>query len=167
MVSGTMWIVALLLAFSACGSQTRMSVERRKDLVRDEFRRWELLGDERLIDESYAADCVWHAPGGLEMKGHDGLKKLMVMLGTAFPDKRYTLHDIIVEGDKAVARWTLKATHKGEYMGVPATHKPVTMSGIYIIRFVEGEQAEWWLEADFLGLMNQIGATPPTGAAGE
>jgi steroid delta-isomerase-like uncharacterized protein len=144
-----------------------MSVESHKEMVRNEFKRWELQGDETLIDECYASDCVWHAPGGQEIKGHDGMKQLMVVLGTAFPDKRYTLHDIIAEGDKVVARWTLRATHKGEYMGVPATNKQVAISGIYIIRLVEGKQVEWWLEADFLGLMQQLGAIPPAEKGGE
>jgi hypothetical protein len=40
-----------------------MSVESHKEMVRNEFKRWELQGDETLIDECYASDCVWHAPG--------------------------------------------------------------------------------------------------------
>lgn len=138
-----------------------MSVESNKKMVRDEFRRWELEGDVTLIDECYASDCVWHGPGGQDIKGHDAMKQLMVVLSTAFPDKRYTVNDIIAEGDKVVARWTLKATHKGEYMGIPATNKQVDFSGIYIIRFVDGNQVEWWLEANFLGLMQQLGVIPP------
>lgn len=81
-----------------------MSLEENKELVRNEFKRWELKGDEILIDECCTQDCIWHGPGGQEMKGHDEMKQLMVVLGSAFPDKRYTVHDIIAEGDKVVAR---------------------------------------------------------------
>ena len=77
-----------------------------------------------------------------------------------FPDKCYTLHEIIAEGDKVVARWTLQATHEGDYMGIAATREQVAMSGVYIIRFVDDKQVEWWLEADFLGLMQQLGVVP-------
>ncbi len=137
-----------------------MSVEENKELVRNEFKRWELEGDETLIGECYAPDCVWHGPGGQEVKGHEEMKQLMVLLGTAFPDKRYTIHDLIAEGDKVVARWSLSATHKGDYMGIPATNKQVTITGTYVIRIADGKQIEWWLEGDFLGLMQQLGAIP-------
>jgi len=137
-----------------------MSVGDYRELVRSEFKRWELKGDEALIDECYAPDCVWHGPGGQQIKGHDEMKQLMVVLGTAFPDKRYAIHDVIQEGDKVVARWTLHATHKGDYMGIPATNKQITLNGIYIIRMDNGKQVEWWLEADFLSLMQQLGAIP-------
>ena len=140
-----------------------MSLEESKQQVREEFERWGLKGDETLIDELYAPDCVWHGPGGQEIKGHDGMKQLMVVLGSAFPDKRYTIHDIVAEGDKVVARWALKATHAGDYMGIPATNKQITLTGIYVIRMADGKQAEWWLEADFLGLMQQLGVIPSMG----
>lgn len=84
----------------------------------------------------------------------------MVALGSAFPDKRYTIHDMVAEGDKVVARWALEATHKGDYMGIPATNKQIALTGIYIIRLEDGKQVEWWLEADFLGLMQQLGVIP-------
>jgi steroid delta-isomerase-like uncharacterized protein len=140
-----------------------MSVGEYKELIRNEFKRWELEGDETLIDECYAPDCVWHGPGGQEIRGHDEMKQLMVVLGTAFPDKRYTINDLIAEGDKVVARWTLQATHKGDYMGIPATNKQVTITGTYVIRIADGKQIEWWLEADFLGLMQQLGVIPSAG----
>jgi len=137
-----------------------MSLENYKELVRNEFKRWELKGDENLIDECYAPNCVWHGPGGQDIKGHDGMKQLMTVLGSAFPDKRYTVHDLIAEGDKVVARWTLQGTHTGDYMGIPATNKQISFNGIYIIRFENGKQIEWWLEADFYSLMQQLGVIP-------
>jgi len=137
-----------------------MSVEENKALVRNVFERWELKGDETLIDERYAADCAWHGPGGQEIRGHDGYKQLMAALGAAFPDKRYTIHDMIAEGDKVVARFTFRATHKGEYQGIAPTNKQVAFTGVYIIRMADGKDVEEWLEADFLGLMQQLGAIP-------
>ncbi len=136
-----------------------MSAEKYRELVIDEFKRWELEGDITLIDECYAPDCVWHGPGGQDVKGHEGMKQMMGAMGSAFPDKRYTVHDLVAEGDKVVARWTFTATHKGEYMGIPATNKKVSFTGIYIIRFADGKQAEWWLEADIAGLMQQLSVT--------
>ena len=123
-----------------------MSVEENKALVRSEFKRWELTGDLTLIDERYASDCVWHGPGGQEIRGRDGMKQFMASLSAAFPDKRYVIHDMIAEGDKVVLRFTFLATHQGEWEGVAATHEPVEATGIYVIRFADGSQMEWWCE---------------------
>ena len=142
-----------------------MSVEKNKALVRDEFERWELEGDETLIDERYTPDCVWHGPGGQEFRGRDGLKQLMAAVSSAFPDKRYEIHGMIAEGDKVVTRFTFRATHKGEWQGVAPTNKQVAWSGIYVIRMADGNHAEWWLDADFLSLAQQIGAIPPPAEA--
>lgn len=88
------------------------------------------------------------------------MKQLMKALGNAFPDKVYTIHDLIAEDNKVVARLSIEVTHAGDYMGIPATNKKISFTGIYIIRFENGKQIEWWLEADFTGLMQQLGAIP-------
>lgn len=137
-----------------------MSLEDHKELVRNEFKRWGQKGDETLINECYATDCVWHGPGGQEIKGHDEMKQLMIALGSAFPDKHYTVHDLTAEGDKVVARFTMQGTHKGDYMGIPPTNKRVALNGIYIIRIENGKQVEWWLEGDFINMMQQLGVIP-------
>ena len=88
------------------------------------------------------------------------MKQLMNALGSAFPDKHYTVHDLIAEGDKVVARFTMQGAHKGDYMGIPPTNKRVTLNGIYIIRIENGKQVEWWLEGDFISMMQQLGVIP-------
>jgi len=137
-----------------------MSVEENKALVRNAFERWE-KGDETLIDELYTADCVWHGPGGQEIRGQEGMKQFMTALGVAFPDKRYTIHDMFAEGDKVVTRFTFRATHRGEWEGIAPTNKQVAFTGVYIIRIADGKDVEEWLEADFLSFMQQLGAIPP------
>jgi predicted ester cyclase len=78
----------------------------------------------------------------------------------AFPDWHRTIEDIIAEGDKVVIRFTFRATHKGEYQGVPATGKQVKETGILIFRIASGKIVEVWEEADELGFMRQLGAIP-------
>ena len=62
-------------------------------------------------------------------------------------------------GDKLVTRWTIRGTHEGEFMGIAPTHKPFTLTGIVIDRFVDGKIVEEWEEADALGLMRQLDAS--------
>lgn len=78
------------------------------------------------------------------------------MLREAFPDIKYTVEDMIEEGDKVVARWTTQGTHKGTFMGIPPTGKQVTFSGIEIIRIKDGQAVEEWEEFDRARLMQQL-----------
>ncbi len=66
----------------------------------------------------------------------------------------------IAEGDRIVKRWTVTGTHQGELMGLPASGKQATWTGMTIYRFVEGEIMESWWAYDALGMMQQITASP-------
>ena len=74
-----------------------------------------------------------------------------------------TVEDLIAEGDKVVARWRARATHQGEYAGVPPTGKEVEFTGISVYRIGAGKIAESWTVEDELGLMRQIGAVGESG----
>src|SRR5205823_14624824 len=97
-------------------------------------------------------------PGGIE-----GSKQFIAMYLTAFPDVHFTVEDIIAEGDKVVTRLTVRGTQQGAFMGIPATGKQTTSTGIDINRIVDGKSVEHWLEMDTLGLLQQLGAVPAPG----
>ena len=82
------------------------------------------------------------------------------MYGVAFPDIQMTVEEQVAEGDRVVTRWSAQGTHEGELMGVPASGKQVTVSGITIARLADGKIQEEWSNWDGLGLMEQIGAMP-------
>jgi predicted ester cyclase len=84
----------------------------------------------------------------------------------AFPDEHTTFDNQIAEGDKVVSRMTSTATHTGEFQGIPAIGKKVTVTGIWIDRVVDGQIVERWGVVDTLGLMQQLGVVPPPGQAG-
>ena len=120
------------------------------------------------IEEYCAPDYVWHSPspGVFPDLDRAGMKQMMPAFFTALPDLHYTVEDLIAEGDKVVCRYTWRATHHGEYMGVPATGKVVTMTGIVISRFAGGKVVEDWRQADDLGLLQQLGAIPQMAQTG-
>ena len=66
----------------------------------------------------------------------------------AFPDMAMTVDDVIAEGEKFVVHWTAVGKYKGELMGIPATDKDVTVTGIAIDRFAGGKIVESWGEFD-------------------
>lgn len=91
----------------------------------------------------------------------EGTKAFFRMFIAAFPDLRLEAEEILVSGDKAVARAKATGTHRGEFMGVPATGNRVEVPLIDIIRFGDGGLAyEHWGIFDALGLTQQIGAAP-------
>ncbi len=86
------------------------------------------------------------------------------MLKSAFPDFHMNVEDVIASGDKAVARVKVTGTHRGEFMGIPATGRSATVKIIDITRFGDdGLAREHWGMVDQLALMQQIGVLPSAG----
>lgn len=82
------------------------------------------------------------------------------MFRSAFEDMALTIEDQIAEGDRVATSWTMTGTHTGDFSGVPATGRPVRMSGISLYRIEADRMAEAWVQYDQLGLMAQIGGLP-------
>lgn len=116
--------------------------------------------DIMIVDEFFTANWVFHFPGGEELHGPGELKQLLTLTFTAYPDLQYKIEDIIAEGDKIVARFTVRGTHKGDMMGIAPTGKQITGTGIAIYRLVEGKFVETWTIEDQLGVMQQLGIIP-------
>lgn len=117
-------------------------------------------GDFAIAEDIIGDDCVYHdGPPGL-LPGPDGVKEWAIIFRNGFPDIRVTEEAFVAEGDTVAARFVAQGTHGGEFMGVPATGKQVTISGINIMRIAEGKIVEHWLNMDALGLMRQIGSIP-------
>ena len=83
----------------------------------------------------------------------------------AFPDIHLEINDLVAEGNKLVTSWTAQGTHQGELMGIPPTGNSVTVSGIAIDRFENGQSVEHWELFDQMGLMQQLGVIPAPGSA--
>jgi predicted ester cyclase len=75
----------------------------------------------------------------------------------AFPDARFTVDDMIAEGDQVVTKKTFTGTHKDDFFGIPATGKPVTLQFVDIMRVRGGRNTERWLSMDQLSFMQQLG----------
>ena len=75
----------------------------------------------------------------------------------AFPDLVVTVHDQVAEQDQVVTRWSATGTHAGDFAGVPATGRRVTVTGIHIHRVRRGRLIEHWEELDLLGVLRQLG----------
>jgi steroid delta-isomerase-like uncharacterized protein len=132
-------------------------------------RLYELIsaGDIDGFGEHLADDFVEHEEGlpGLE-RSKDGVKQLFHVLRSAFPDLRMEPEDVLVAGDTLVARVRATGTHRGEFMGMPATGRSIDVQLIDIIRFADdGMAVEHWGIFDQMGMMQQLGAVPAPDAA--
>lgn len=79
----------------------------------------------------------------------------------AFPDMHMATEDVLVSGDRAVARVRITGTHKGPLGDMPATGRRIEMKIIDIIRFDgDGRAVEHWGIADELSMMRQLGVIP-------
>jgi predicted ester cyclase len=67
------------------------------------------------------------------------------------------VEDMIVEKDKAAARYIMRGTHQGEFVGVAPIGNRVEVTGIDIVRFERGKMVEHWPYSDELGMMQQLG----------
>jgi len=123
-------------------------------------------GDIDGFGDLLADDFIEHeeTPGLAPSK--DGVKAFFAMQRAAFPDMRMEPEDILVSGDKAVARVRVTGTNDGAMMGMPATGKHVDVNLIDIIRFGDdGLAHEHWGVVDMLGMMQQLGLVPTGPAA--
>ncbi|MEV6171610.1 ester cyclase [Streptomyces sp. NPDC051954] len=82
----------------------------------------------------------------------------------AFPDLQAHIEDIFGEGDRVAVRLTLRGTHKGQFLGIPATGRSVEYSSLELYRSVDGKLAEEWIASDLETLMKQLkGEETPAG----
>ncbi len=105
-------------------------------------------------------DYQAHMSGAEGPLNAHGWAAFMSELSTAFPDAQISIDGAVAERDTVASRWTITATHRATFQGVPPTGKAITMAGVDFSRVVDGKIAEHWAQFDVVGVMQQIGAMP-------
>ena len=103
------------------------------------------------------------APGFIGPRGERGPREFRATIDavlTGFPGVRFELHDLFGETDKVAVRWTFRALHEGRFVGLKPSHAEVTQEGNVIYQIRDGLIVRAWLQADRLGVLQQIGALP-------
>jgi steroid delta-isomerase-like uncharacterized protein len=133
-----------------------MSIDN-ETLVRRWFEEVWNHGRVEAVDEMMAADCVAHGLGDAQVVGTAAFKAFHAKFKGAFPDIRITVDDVISQGDRAAVRFTIRATHGGDHLGVPATGRAVTVPAMSFVRCRNGQIVEGWNSVDMLGMLQQVG----------
>ncbi len=138
-----------------------MSVEENGIIGRRFFEEQDLRKGP-LADELCAPGYTAYIPGSppMDFEGHS---QFGLMFYAAFPDLGHTIEDTIAEEDSVAVRFTLSGTHEGDFMGLPATGRRITVSAIAILRIAGGKVTGLHAVFDALGLMQQLGAIPEPG----
>jgi steroid delta-isomerase-like uncharacterized protein len=117
--------------------------------------------DEKLASELVSPKATFYVPGRPEpVSGPPGYLEIIQMMRSGFPDIQWTLEELVAEGDKVAARFTMRGTHQGSFFGVPPTGKKITVQALNIYRFADGQIVEERGQPDLLELLKQIGAIP-------
>jgi steroid delta-isomerase-like uncharacterized protein len=146
-----------------------MSTEENKTVVRRWFEDVLSQGNVQLVD-TICMQCtpsfvVIQGVANPPPQGLEGVKELVAGFRTAFPDMKFIIEDQIAEGNQVATRLTVRGTHLGEFMGIPASGKPVSVSAVSIWRVAEGKLVNEWVNWDSLGMMQQIGVIPTSSQA--
>jgi steroid delta-isomerase-like uncharacterized protein len=102
---------------------------------------------------------------GVEIRRPGDFVALFNRLHGAFPDIKVTVEDTFGADDRVVVRWSAKMTHTGDHLGMPATNKPVRITGITIARIEKGKIVQGWDNWDQLALMQQVSSEAAASAS--
>ena len=136
-----------------------MSAENNQATLRRFVEEYWNQGNGTVLDEVFAPNFQDRNPFAGAAPDRAGLKQAVTTYRAAFSNQSLTIDDLIAADDKVVWRWTHRGVHSGELMGIPATGKPITFSGITIERFANGQIVERWSQTDMMGFLQQLGVT--------
>ena len=129
----------------------------------------ELWNERRLdvADAIFAENCVTHQlRSGVEAdavpRGPGAIKEHVASWIASFPDLRFSVEQMLSEGDRVVTQLRMEGTHQGAWLGIPASGKKLQIRMFTVHRVVQGKIAEDWVLVESLGLFQQLGIVPDT-----
>lgn len=139
-----------------------MPTDRAESLIRRIFDEAFNQGNLAVVDELISLDHLAHTAFGGAPHGPGGLKWLIAMFRTAFPDLHCTVEDEISVADQFAAHWTMRGTHKGFFMGNAPTGRQIDVQAMIFGRIANGQIVEDWTLIDQMGILQQLGIVPPS-----
>jgi steroid delta-isomerase-like uncharacterized protein len=129
------------------------------------YRRYNRLCNEHRFDElgAFVADDV-EVDG--RARGLDSYRRGLEAVVRAFPDYRWDLRHLLVDGSFVAAHFVDTGTHEGTFLGVPPTGRPVATQEFAVYRVVAGRIAQVWVTADNLEILRQLRDEPGPPAGG-
>jgi serine phosphatase RsbU (regulator of sigma subunit)/predicted ester cyclase len=121
-----------------------VSAQENEALARRYFEEAWVKRNLAAVDEFMVPDYIEHQIPDGRLTSRDSLKQLLAMYYRAFPDMKSVLHDVLAQGDRVTYRWSVSATHLGDWLGIPPTGNHMTATGITIYRITRSKAVEGW-----------------------
>jgi steroid delta-isomerase-like uncharacterized protein len=138
------------------------SPEQNRHVVRQYFEAYDRQDTERIEQLVSSSNYLFHLSGMPSPMDWNGTKQFFAAFWSAFPDLRHNIVDMVAEEegeeDKVAVRYNMTGTHKGELQSISPTGKGVSFDAMHFLTINDGKVVEHWINADTMGLMQQIGA---------
>jgi len=156
-------LVISTLIISSCSSPAKEKTDPVEANIKMYTHVWdEIINKGKLDlfnDSNFTKDVVMHASPS-DIVGIDSARAYYANYLTGFSNITFTIKDVFGQGDKLVKHWNFAGTHTGDFFGIPATGKKVSIDGVTLVRMSNGKIAE---ERDFfdnLDFLTQLGLMP-------
>jgi steroid delta-isomerase-like uncharacterized protein len=116
-------------------------------------------------DQLISPQLNFVAPGPAGPAGPEGFKANVARLRGSFPDLRFTVNELVAENDRVAVYWTWEGTHQNTFVNIPPTGKRVQQEGMVLYHFADGKAVKARAQFDRLGVFQQLGVNPPSGAS--
>lgn len=137
-------------------------VERNKAIVREFYEQIFNTGNAALLKDVMVEDFIDHGEALFgSPHGRNILEQGIEATHAMFPSMSVTIDDIFGEGDMVGVRGTMRMKHTHDWLGVPATGKELTWSGLSIFRIKDGKITDRFFNSDSLYILDQLGYWPP------
>jgi predicted SnoaL-like aldol condensation-catalyzing enzyme len=148
------------LAFTVKPPRTESDVTNQgsanKDIVSRFYQDVFIRHDLSHVDEYMRDDYIQHNADCPQ--GKDGFIEFFDVIFTAVPDFKYSLKNMVAEGDVVIAYSTTTGTHTGgDWLGQQATGRRLNFNVVDIFRLQDGKIAEHWDVADTFTFFSQLG----------
>lgn len=123
----------------------------------------DLAGADEIVAPAFVAHFAPVGESPAEVRGPAGLTDWIGGILSAFSDHRFaTTVGPLADGELVAGRWLFQGTYRGGIPGASPTAvgTAVEYAGIDILRVETGRIVEYWLCADTLVLLQQVGAIP-------
>ena len=154
-------LLAVSVSLFACKSEEKKKKKIAQDNIKFYSNVWDVAinqGNISILDEAYAPDVVLHTVP--ETKGAANAKAYYANYVTGFSDREFTVKETFAQGNKLTKYWVFKGKHTGDFFGIPATGKTISVEGCTIATIINGKITE---ERDFfdnLEFLRQLGLMP-------
>ncbi len=137
-------------------SPAEANVKKNKELCKKFYEQVVNQGKMEMFDELIAEDFIEHEEMPGLASGREGVRQFFTMLRGAFPDIKMDIKFMVAEGDLVSIYLEMSGTHKGEFMGMPASGNTFTTGVVDIVRIKRGKAVEHWGVTDVMRMMHQL-----------